>query len=265
MKIVEPKVFMVAEPSIDSQSIQEYLDHIGAPEFYTQAPSDSEELVEIMGRLCYKSFAPNLNPNVTKIRNGNSEYLSNVISQGHLSVLEHASVSFIFSDVSRVFTHELVRHRVGTAISQESGRYVRYNEISAYIPECIKNSETLRTKWESAIQSIEEIQQEIIKYSGIQDMQDFGVKKELTSAFRRILPEGLATSIGWTCNLRELRHVIELRTSPHAEEEIRIVFNKVFDIVEQKFPNVFSDFIRVPDYGEKLNWCRSLKSDKKGR
>lgn len=265
MKIIEPKVFLVAESFPDEEGVQQFLDHIQASEFQSDADSGGEEIIEIMGRLCYKSFAPNLNPNVTRIRKGNREYLNNVISQGHLSVLEHASVSFIFSDVSRVFTHELVRHRVGTAISQESGRYVRYNEISTYMPECIKNSETLRTKWESAIQSIEEIQEEIIKDSGIQDIQDFGVKKELTSAFRRILPEGLATSIGWTCNLRELRHVIELRTSPHAEEEIRVVFGKVYHLVKEKFPNVFSDFIEVPDQDARFTWYRSTQSSKKAR
>ena len=55
----------------------------------------------------------------------------------------------------------------------------------------------------------------------------FAFKKIVTSAIRRIAPIGLATTIGWSANLRALRWVIEMRTHPSAEEEIRLVFGKV--------------------------------------
>ena len=53
---------------------------------------------------------------------------------------------------------------------------------------------------------------------------------------------GVATTIGWSCNLRTLRHVIEQRTDPSAEEEIRLLFSNVFSIVQKQFPNVFADY-----------------------
>ena len=59
---------------------------------------------------------------------------------------------------------------------------------------------------------------------------------------RRIAPIGLATNIGWSCNMRTLRHVIEMRTDPGAEEEIRIVFSKVADIAIERWPNLFADY-----------------------
>jgi thymidylate synthase (FAD) len=73
-------------------------------------------------------------------------------------------------------------------------------------------------------------------------MNNFGKKKVITSAMRRIAPIGLATSIGWSVNPRALRWIIEMRTSRHAEEEIRLVFCKIAEIVTEKYPNVFGGF-----------------------
>jgi thymidylate synthase (FAD) len=70
----------------------------------------------------------------------------------------------------------------------------------------------------------------------------FHYKKVITSAMRRIAPIGLATTIGWSVNPRELRWVIEMRTHESAEEEIRVVFGKVAEIVVQRYPNFFGDF-----------------------
>jgi thymidylate synthase (FAD) len=58
---------------------------------------------------------------------------------------------------------------------------------------------------------------------------------------RRIAPEGLATAIGWTANFRTLRHVIELRTDPAAEWEIRYVFGEVAKFLINRYPNAFGD------------------------
>src|SRR5581483_8276869 len=101
-----------------------YLVEIGAPEWHANIVSNGESLVEIAGRLCYRSFKPGLNPNVERVRSGNREYLSNILQQKHGSVLEHVTDSFIVTGISRVCTHELVRHR-HLSISQESLRYVR--------------------------------------------------------------------------------------------------------------------------------------------
>ena len=124
MDLVKPKVFLIGESRVVEDGLQGFLAHIGVPDWTTDAPSDPERLCEVYGRLCYRSFEPGLNPNVTRVRQGNDPYLSNVLKVGHGSVIEHAVVNFIFADVSRVFTHELVRHRAGTAISQESLRFV---------------------------------------------------------------------------------------------------------------------------------------------
>jgi thymidylate synthase (FAD) len=73
------------------------------------------------------------------------------------------------------------------------------------------------------------------------------MKKELTSALRRLAPMGLSTDIIWTANLRTLRHVVEMRTSPGAEEELRFVFDAVARVMREEAPSLFQDFERHAD------------------
>jgi len=77
----------------------------------------------------------------------------------------------------------------------------------------------------------------------IDDIKDFAVKKKITSAMRRLLPNGQSNEIGFSVNLRSLRHTIALRTSRHAEWEIRVIFNQIFDLVMDRYPAIFQDSI----------------------
>ena len=76
----------------------------------------------------------------------------------------------------------------------------------------------------------------------LDNMSSFDDKKKITSAMRRIAPIGLATNIGWSTNFRNLRHVIEMRTAPWAEEEIRAVFAQVGEIATERWGNLFADY-----------------------
>ena len=248
VKIVEPRVFLLGETTLNHEGLEAYLEYVGAPEWKSDAPSDAEELTEVMGRICYRSFAPGLNPNVTKVREGNSDYIQNIVNVKHGSVLEHANVNFVFAGVSRVFTHELVRHRAGTAMSQESLRYVRLTELGFWVPTVIRETPEAMTIMTNVVGLLEDVQKNLAEVANIAEKKSFTEKKKLTSAFRRVAPLGLATSIGWSANLRALRHCLEMRTAPEAEEEIRLVFGKVGEIAKKRYPNVFADYeIEVVD------------------
>lgn len=243
MELVEPRVFLVGETRVVEEGLRDYLEHVGAPEWSTDAPSDSERLCEVYGRLCYRSFGPGLNPNVSRVRKGNKTYLAHIAEVGHGSVMEHAVLNFVFADVSRVMTHELVRHRAGTAMSQESLRYVRLDTLSAYVPMEIRENEKGMEIFARTFDELEGIQAALAEAYAIDDESKFDKKKKLTSAFRRVAPIGLATTIGWSCNFRTLRYVIETRTAPEAEEEIRLVFGKVFELVKDRYPNLLGDYV----------------------
>lgn len=252
MEFVRPKVYHVAATRgmIDGSDLQEYLEEVHAAEWETDTPSDGEYLIEVAGRLCYRSFAPGLNANVSKIREGSRPYLHNILTSKHGSVLEHATDTYIFHNVSRVFTHELVRHRPGCSYSQESLRYVRLDSLKCYYPAAFENIEDAETqarvkqRWIEHFVASERLQRELAAELDL-DHQTFEQKKRLTSALRRLAPIGLATSIMMTANHRMWRHMIEQRTSRHAEEEIRCVFHQVYREQAECYSNIYQDAVVV--------------------
>ena len=91
-----------------------------------------QALVEFAGRACYQSWSKP-NPRTAT----NAGYLKHIIDVGHFSVLEHASVSFYITGISRSCTHELIRHR-HFSYSQLSQRYVPENEAQVVVPPAIE-------------------------------------------------------------------------------------------------------------------------------
>lgn len=241
-KTVEPKVFLIGESKVNQQGLDDLLAHLGVGDWKSDASSDMELLCEVFGRACYKSFGTGLNPNVTRVRKTNRSYLTNIIEKGDGSVLEHGVVNFFLADVSRVFTHELVRHRVGTAISQESLRFVRLTDLDWYAPVSIQESPEAMSIFARTFEELGRLQQELADLFQIDEKTSFDEKKEITSALRRVAPIGLSTNIGWSSNMRTLRHVIEQRTAPWAEEEIRLVFGQIAKLAIERWPNVFGDY-----------------------
>jgi thymidylate synthase (FAD) len=216
--------------------------------------SDGETLAEIAGRLCYKSFEPGLNKNVTKVRQGNKTYINNILESKHGSVLEHSSSTFAFLNVSRVFTHEVVRHRVGTAFSQESLRYVILDNLSSYEPDCFDDAD--KKYMEGVFNYLERVQLELSVVKKVDEL-GFKMKKILTSAFRRFAPIGLQTNIIVTGNHRAWRHIIEQRCNEHAEEEIRKVIFDVACYMNINFPSFYQDM--ELDYGNQFAFFKNSK------
>src|SRR5687768_8153577 len=98
MELVTPKVRIIARPQIDHMAIHEYLREIGGEDWFKRVfnhenwvnTTQEQILIEFCGRLCYKSWAPGLNVNVTKVREDSAAYLTNILDSGHGSVLQHA-------------------------------------------------------------------------------------------------------------------------------------------------------------------------------
>ena len=249
MSTIEPLVIKIAETKIDEAGVKKFMEQYNSSDWYDRVrpaqQNDCEFLVELAGRSCYKSYGVGLNPNVTKIRQDSRDYLSNVLEKGDGSILEHATVTFALLNISRVFSHEIVRHRAGTAISQESLRYVRPREISLWVPPDLQK---VHEQFGEAVQEITKRYHELESRFDW-DKMPFEQKKRVTSALRRILPDGIATNMVWTANHRTLRWVIEMRTDPSAEIEIRKVFGQVAEICIHDYPLLYADFTKtqLPD------------------
>lgn len=253
MKVIQkPEVSLISKPSLDWDAIQQYLEAVGGLSWFDREvwneSSDAEALVEFAGRGCYRSWEPGLNPNVTRVRTDSEQYLGNILSTRHGSVLEHAQFSFVFSGVSRVFTHELVRHRAGTAISQESMRYVRLDDIPFWFPDWAHEDDELMVRSMKLLEVMEEHQKWMAEHFELDNEGvPFSEKKHKTSFMRRFAPDGVGTMLTWSANIRTLRFVIELRTAKSAEEEIRLVFDNVAQIMKKEAPFLFQDFERNED------------------
>jgi thymidylate synthase (FAD) len=252
MRETRPAVFLVARPSIDLDGMRAYLEDVGGGSWLERRVSESdgdpnagELVVEFAGRVCYRSWEPGLNPNISRVRTDQRQYFENILRSFHGSVLEHASYSFALRNVSRVFTHELVRHRAGSAFSQESLRYVRLTDIGFRVPPAL---EPVREQVIEIVEQLEDFQVNAADALGLdEDGLPFELKKEITSALRRLAPIGLSTDIIWTANVRTLRHVIEMRTAEGAEEELRMVFNEIAELMCREAPGLFQDFQRLDD------------------
>jgi len=262
MQIVEPKTYVISLGDGFEQDFFDFLDDNKIKWRPDINVSFLENLYEFAGRLCYESWEQEdgtfQNKNLTKIRSGNKLYIDNILKVKHGSVLEHGGIVILFNNVSRVFTHELVRHRVGVAMSQTSGRYVRHDNIKIWIPPSLNKDDYIVVAIEQLIEQIEKTVKAIENKLGLNNVGiDFNVKKKLTSALRRITPNGIANNILFSFNGRSLRHIFQMRSSKHAEEEMQFVFSDLIKKLKEKLPNLLQDI----DYSnEEQEW--KFKYDK---
>src|ERR1700727_389209 len=133
------RVFAVAETAPLHVQLIAKADFITPPDVEWDTDADGgEALVEFAGRACYQSWSKP-NPKTAT----NAGYLRHIIDVGHFSVLEHASVSFYITGISRSCTHELIRHR-HFSYSQLSQRYVPEKESQVVMPPGMEDDPELR-------------------------------------------------------------------------------------------------------------------------
>ena len=109
-----------------------------------------QALAEFAGRACYQSWKK---PNPATATNAG--YIRHILEVGHLSVLEHGTVTFYFTGVSRSLTHELIRHR-HFSYSQLSQRYVPGRGSAFVEPEVIAGEPELHAAFVEAAEAAEE-------------------------------------------------------------------------------------------------------------
>ena len=190
------------------------------------------ELIEMAGRTAYQSR--------DKITEGSAiKFVEMIRRRGHESVLEHSSMTVEFDNVSRGFTHELVRHRLAS-FTQESTRYVDESDFKVIVP-------PTRDK-DDKIVGLELPNKEKIKVSfsdwvNLNEQMYRGLRSAdwVPEDARQILPIGIKSQIVVTANFREWRHIFKLRTSPGAHWEIRRVLTNLLEEVKEKMPVIFDD------------------------
>lgn len=239
--VTEPRVYVVGRSHVDAASVQQFLDDENT-EWITDTDTGTELLSELAGRLCYMSFGEKQG------RRSNRDYLTNIISLEHGSVLEHVVWNFIITGVSRSFTHELIRHRAGWAYSQLSQRYVDESSADFVEPDIIASDPQLHAVWVQSIRTAHDAYQQLSDGLAATierahpDWKGRDKRKVAREAARSVLPNAIETKIFVSANARALRHFIEYRGAADAEPEIRKVAHALLSVMQREAPSVFGDY-----------------------
>lgn len=198
-----------------------------------------QALAEFAGRACYQSWRK---PNPATATNAG--YLAHILEVQHLSVLEHGTVTFYFTGVSRSFTHELVRHR-HLSYSQLSQRYVPEREAAMVEPAVIAEDAELHKRFVEATDASLRAYNELLE--GLErrfaDVENPTLRrKQARQAARAVLPNATETRIVVTGNYRAWRHFVTMRAAEGADVEIRELAVECLRQLQRVAPNVFADF-----------------------
>ncbi|HEY0485002.1 MAG TPA: FAD-dependent thymidylate synthase [Mycobacteriales bacterium] len=198
-----------------------------------------QALAEFAGRACYQSWGK---PNPATATNAG--YLRHILEVGHLSVLEHGSVTFYLTGISRSLTHELIRHR-HFSYSQLSQRYVPERDAAMVEPDVIAGDPELHAKFLAATDASLAAYTELLE--GLEkkfaDVENATLRrKQARQAARAVLPNATETRIVVTGNYRAWRHFVAMRASEHADVEIRGLAIACLRELQRVAPNVFADF-----------------------
>lgn len=171
-----------------------------------------------------------------------SKALKSAISSGHDSILEHFTMTFAVSGVSRALTHQLVRHRLAS-YSQQSQRYVNMDEFEYVTPasmdgRVIAEYDFFRNR--NGYVPAREMYADIMEYlkECYRRMVDAGIPEEDA---RYILPNACCTNIVITVNARELRHIATERMCAKAQAEICQLVKEMVRQAKDVAPTIFED------------------------
>lgn len=247
---MNPHLYLVSRPSFDIDRFLDFLARSEADWRRTPTASEAEEIVEAAGRVCYMSFGARQSSKTT------SEYILNLVTQGHESVLEHVNWGFVLSNVSRSFTHQLVRHRVGFAFSQLSQQYHEETDADFIEPSAIRALPTLSKRWREATEQARQVYEYALTTLATTELghrpawEAREILRAIRTAARSILPNATATTVFFTANARAIRHFLNVRGAIVGDEEMRRVSALLLDTVSREAPSLFVDFsVEVGDDG----------------
>ena len=178
--------------------------------------------------------------------------LTNCLNRGHESVLEHEKITVrIYSDIGTY--KDLTRHRFAS-FSVESTRYCSYNkdkygnEIAVVNPVYMEDKEVFET-WKKAIEDMEK---------AYMKMKELGASTDMC---REMLPHSTAAEYTMTANIREWKHILELRTTNHVHPAIRQVLIPLLLLFKEQMPEIFGDIEYDTEFNPKYYAKLTMEED----
>lgn len=208
-----------------------------------------ERVVAMSAKLCYSPVGVEaLNEKMSDEEV--HSFVKKLMAMGHDSPLEHVSFTFAVEGVSRVLTHQLVRHRIAS-YTQQSQRYVKLDafeyiippEIEA-IPEALALFKESMAQDQKAYDRLVEMLVPKYKESFVEQgkpekkAQQMAEKKAIEDA-RFVFPSACETKIVFTMNARSVLHFFEHRTCMRAQWEIRAMADEMLKALKAIAPAIF--------------------------
>ncbi len=188
---------------------------------------EPERTVAMSARLCYSPIgAAQLEEKISDEQA--AKLVRKLVSMGHFSTLEHVTFTFAIEGVSRVLTHQLVRHRIAS-YSQQSQRYVKEHDFETILPGTIAKNPEAKEKFTKLMVEIQDLYNEFT---------EMGIPAEDA---RYILPNAAETKIVCTFNARSLLNFFSLRCCTRAQWEIRMLANKMLEACKKVAPVIFEN------------------------
>lgn len=188
---------------------------------------DPELCIAMAAKLCYSSS--DIQETMSKIKmtpEKTEKFIEHLIQLGHESPLEHVKYTFAIEGISRVLTHQLVRHRIAS-YSQQSQRYVKEHDFETIVPPSIAAKPESKKVFDELMSNIQEMYDRFLQ---------MGIPAEDA---RYILPNATETKIICTFNARSLMNFFNLRCCARAQWEIRALANKMLALVKPTAPHLF--------------------------
>jgi thymidylate synthase (FAD) len=241
VQFAEPEVYLISRPSVDWDALESYLSSVDEKaanwlhERRTVSAQDGETLTEAAHRACTRYWASPPDPDITK--NNRISYLQMIMRGDFARALEHASYTFALQNVSHATADALERRRAGT-VSRQSRSTRLADEIPFWLPSWAREDPVLVEAVESHLAGEEEFQQWMLQHINFHDpAKSWHTKKNRAAFMQRFLPKDATTDVIWTANISALRSI----EAPEEEEETRVVFSKVKQIMKTECPVLFSD------------------------
>lgn len=186
---------------------------------------DPDRIIYAAAKICYsQEFVKSGEVvNESKVK----KLLKTLYESGHMSPFEHALFTFEVSNISRVTTHQLVRHRLAS-FCQQSQRYTNSGNANVIVPESVQGLEPANAIFDRAVKACFEAYETLVA---------MGVPQEDA---RYILPHGTASKIAVSMNARELDHFFTLRLCKRAQWEIRLLAERMLECAKNVAPVAFS-------------------------
>ena len=217
-----------------------------------QHTPEPEKLIASAAKLCYSAVG------VENIMDGLDDakvdkFLNMLMDLGHESPIEHVVFTFGVEGVSRVLTHQLVRHRIGCSYSQQSQRYVKLEQFEYIIPHEIEKIPAAKEKFIIAMEEDQRVYNELVEILMEEHFKRYAAEgktekqarsmaeKAAIEDARYVFPNACETKIVFTMSARALMNFFRHRCCNRAQWEIREMAEEMLRQLKGVAPILFKN------------------------